>query len=204
VEGKYLAGTTVEGTIVRLTPFGAFVNLEPGIDGLVHISRLGAGRRVKHPKEVVAEGQRVEARVVDVDRGNKRISLSLEGEEQRGTLMVPAEGDIVDGTVERVMPYGVFLRLNKYTVGLLPNPEMGTAPGTNHNRMFPPGTPLKALVIEVNPENGRIRLSRTKMDERIERVELEEYKKKVGEEERPSGSLGSLGELLKEKLRNFS
>ena len=63
----------MNGTIVRLAPFGAFVNLEPGIDGLVHISNLGAGRRINHPKEVVEAGQIVEVYVLSVDAENRKI-----------------------------------------------------------------------------------------------------------------------------------
>ncbi|MCK7522730.1 MAG: S1 RNA-binding domain-containing protein [Ignavibacteriales bacterium] len=74
---KYPVDSIVRGTIVRLAPFGVFVNLEPGIDGLVHISKLGAGRRIKHPKEVVEVGQIVEAYVREVDMTSRRISLFI-------------------------------------------------------------------------------------------------------------------------------
>ena len=70
-------GTRVKGTITRLQPFGAFVEIAPGVEGLVHISELGAGRRINHPKEVVAVGQPVEATVLSVDHDKRRISLSL-------------------------------------------------------------------------------------------------------------------------------
>jgi small subunit ribosomal protein S1 len=70
-------GLRVKGKITRLQPFGAFVELDPGVEGLVHISELGAGRRINHPKEVVAEGQEVEAVIISIDRERKRIGLSL-------------------------------------------------------------------------------------------------------------------------------
>ena len=75
---KYSVDDRVKGVVVRLAPFGAFVNLEPGIDGLIHISRLGAGRHINHPKEVVEVGQMVEPLVLSVDKENRKISLSLE------------------------------------------------------------------------------------------------------------------------------
>jgi small subunit ribosomal protein S1 len=70
-------GLRVKGKITRLQPFGAFVELDPGVEGLVHISELGAGRRINHPKEVVAEGQEIEAVIISIDRERKRIALSI-------------------------------------------------------------------------------------------------------------------------------
>lgn len=79
---QFPEGTRVEGTVTRIQPFGAFVELAPGVDGLVHISELGAGRRVNHPQEVVSVGQRVEATVLSVDPEKHRISLSLDAAHQ--------------------------------------------------------------------------------------------------------------------------
>jgi small subunit ribosomal protein S1 len=79
VEKDFPPGSLHSGTVVRLTNFGAFVSLAPGVDGLLHISRLGSGKRIKHPHEVMTNGQAVEVKVDTVDRENKRISLSLAG-----------------------------------------------------------------------------------------------------------------------------
>ena len=81
IEKDFPLGSRRSGTVVRLTNFGAFVSLAPGVDGLLHISKLGSGRRIKHPHEVVAKGQVVEVRIDLIDRENKRISLSLAGSE---------------------------------------------------------------------------------------------------------------------------
>jgi small subunit ribosomal protein S1 len=81
---KIKEGSRVTGKVTRLQPFGAFVELAPGVEGLVHISELGAGRRINHPKEVVSEGQQVEANVLSIDRDKRRISLSL-GESKDGS-----------------------------------------------------------------------------------------------------------------------
>jgi small subunit ribosomal protein S1 len=83
-ERRYPIGAQVAGNVTRLQPFGAFVELEPGIEGMVHISELGAGRRVGHPHEVLKEGERVEARVLSVDREKRRIGLSLDSAEAAG------------------------------------------------------------------------------------------------------------------------
>jgi len=81
VEGKYPAGSRHAGTVSRLTAFGAFVSLEPGVDGLLHISKLGGGRRIRHPGETVKEAQEVAVQVESVDRKKRRISLSLQEDE---------------------------------------------------------------------------------------------------------------------------
>ncbi|MFT5701211.1 MAG: small subunit ribosomal protein S1 [Desulforhopalus sp.] len=89
VPNKFPEGSTHTGTVARLAPFGAFVTLEPGIDGLVHISKLGAGRRINHPREVVEEGQNLDVKVESIDLAEKRISLvpadyvSAESEEEK-------------------------------------------------------------------------------------------------------------------------
>jgi small subunit ribosomal protein S1 len=81
IEKDFPPGSHHNGAVVRLTNFGAFVSLAPGVDGLIHISRLGAGKRIKHPHEAVEKGQIVEVKIDGIDRENKRISLSLAGSE---------------------------------------------------------------------------------------------------------------------------
>lgn len=83
VETKFTEGECVMGTVVRITDFGAFVSLTSGIDGLLHISNLGAGRRINHPREVVADGQELEVRIDAIDVENKRISLSMPNVEKQ-------------------------------------------------------------------------------------------------------------------------
>ncbi|MBW2544675.1 MAG: S1 RNA-binding domain-containing protein [Deltaproteobacteria bacterium] len=82
VEGKYPAGSSHPGTVARLTKFGAFVTLEGGVDGLIHISKLGGGKRINHPREVLEQGQALEVTVESVDPEKRRISLALEHEEK--------------------------------------------------------------------------------------------------------------------------
>jgi len=89
VQQKFPVGSRVQGTVNRLQPFGAFVELAPGIDGLVHISELGAGRRVNHPEEVLKVGERVEAAVLGVDMEKHRISLSLDASRQSEEAPTP-------------------------------------------------------------------------------------------------------------------
>lgn len=197
---RYPVDSLVRGTVVRLAPFGAFVNLEPGIDGLVHISKLGAGRRVKHPKEVVEVGQVVEAYVQEVDPVNRKISLTMEQKVDPAAMVLPREGEILQGTVEKVLTSGILLKLPGGTVGFIPNSEMGTPRGANHSKMFPPGTPLQVIVLTVDQERGRVTLSRSGLEEKLEKEELDSYMKKLSDGDTSSSSLGSFGELLKASL----
>jgi len=82
VDRRYAVGTRVKGTVTRLQSFGAFIELEPGVDGLAHVSELGAGRRIGHPHEVLSTGDQVEATVLSVEKDKRRIGLSLDAGRQ--------------------------------------------------------------------------------------------------------------------------
>ena len=200
VQEKYPPESMVRGTVARLETFGAFVNLEPGVDGLIPISKLGAGRRIKHPKEVLEVGQLIEAQVLEVNPEKRRISLSMEQKIAFEDIEPPSAGDLIDGIVERVIAAGILLKIKDGLTGFIPNSEMGTLKGTNHNRMFPPGTTMQAVVLESDPKRNRVTLSRGRVDEKVEKDTYKRYREKTHEEEQASGGLGSLGELLKAKL----
>ena len=201
VAEKYAPDSRVSGTVVRLAAFGAFVNLEPGIDGLIHISNFGTGKRIKHPKEVVQIGQQVEAYVFAVDPQNRKISLSLQPKPKPKEIVLPKVGELLEGKVEKVMSYGVFVRITEDVTGLIPNAEMSTPVGTDHTKMFPAGTSLKVVVIDADPKTGKVRLSRKSVDQKIEKEEYLHYKESVRkEEDKSSNGLGSLGKLLKEQM----
>jgi small subunit ribosomal protein S1 len=200
VADKYPVDSRVSGSIVRLAPFGAFVKLEPGIEGLVHISNLGAGRRINHPREVVEAGQWVEVYVLSIDQQNRKISLSMQPKVEPAKTVLPATGEILHGTVERVMPYGIFLKMDNGITGLIPNIEMGTPSGTDHRRMFSPGSKMQVAVLDVDTEKNKVRLSRKALLEKAAQDEFNEYKESVKNPAESSGSLGNLGEIIRAKL----
>lgn len=200
VPEKYPVDSTVQGNVVRLESFGAFVNIEPGIDGLIPISKLGAGRRINHPKEILERGQQVEARVIDIDTARRRLTLAIERKVGEAEMDLPAVGELLSTTVERVISSGVILNIKEGLKGFVPNSEMGTIRGTNHSKMFPAGSPMQAVVLAIDPIRNRVTLSRTKVDEKVELDSYSRYKDKVKEEERSPEGLGSFGELLKSKL----
>jgi small subunit ribosomal protein S1 len=197
---KYHSGDRVSGLIVRLTSFGAFVRLDAGVDGLIHISNLGAGRRINHPKEVVEVGQWVEAYVLSVDPQGRRISLSMQPKVEPAKIVLPSVGEVLEGTVEKVMPFGVFVKFESGLSGLIPNMEMGTAPNSDHKRMFPPGAEMRTVVIDVDTAGNKVRLSRKAALEEAAQDEFNQYKESLKTSSGSSGGLGSFGELLKAKL----
>jgi len=198
---KYPVDGRVNGTIVRLAPFGAFVSLEPGIDGLVHISNLGAGRRINHPREVVEVGQRVEVYILSVDAENRKISLSMQPKVEPKKIVLPEVGELIEGVVDRVMPYGIFLKMSGGLNGLIPNTEMGTPAGTDHKHMFPSGTEMQVVVVEVDAASNKVRLSRKAVMEKAAKEEYDQYRTSVTQAEGQSAGLGSLGDILKAKLQ---
>ncbi len=109
VPQKFPEGSVLTGTVARLAPFGAFVTLEPGVDGLVHISRLGGGKRIKHPREAVSEGQQLTVQVESLDRESRRISLTLPGV-AKAEKEAPAE-DYRQYLKEEAKPMGTFADL---------------------------------------------------------------------------------------------
>jgi small subunit ribosomal protein S1 len=200
VPEKYPVDSRVSGVIVRLAPFGAFVRLEPGIDGLIHISQLGAGRHINHPREVVAEGQLAEVYVLSVDPQNKKLSLSMTPRVAPQKIALPAAGETREGVVEKIMPYGIFLRMDNGLTGLIPHSEMGTPAGTDHKRAFPPGTEMQVVVIDVDTAAHKVRLSRKAFLDKTTQDEYLHYKENLRNSDETPVSNPSLGEMIRAKL----
>jgi small subunit ribosomal protein S1 len=198
VKEKYLVDARVSGTIMRLAPFGAFVMLEPGVEGLIHISNLGAGRRINHPKEVVEMGQTVEVYVLGVDLEKRKISLSLQPKPVPQVIVLPAVGSLVEGVVDKVMPFGIFVKIDNGLSGLIPNSEIGATGGADVKRAFPSGAKIQAVVSEVDESSKKIRLSRKAVTDNEAKEEYSQYVDSSKQAE--SSGLGSLGDILKAKL----
>jgi len=200
VADRYTVDSRVPGTITRLTAFGAFVRLEPGIEGLVHISNLGAGRRINHPKEIVSTGQEVEVYVLGVDSAARKISLSLQPKVEPKKIVLPNVGEIFDGVVDKVMPFGIFVKAGSGLSGLVPNAETGTPSGTDLKKAFPAGQEVKTVVIEVDSASNKIRLSLKALHDKDAQSEYNEYVESAKKAEKSSGGFGSLGDILKAKM----
>jgi small subunit ribosomal protein S1 len=112
---------------------------------------------------------------------------------------VPVVGAVLEGKVDKVVNFGVFVILGPGRKGLVPNIEMGTSKGADHRKQFPPGTPMKVKVLEVTENGRKIRLSRKAAQEAQERAEFEDYVQQDGKES--TSGFGTLGDILKKKIK---
>lgn len=190
----------VDGRIARAADFGVFVELLPGVDGLVHVSELPHGALAKMREAAKARAM-LSVLVLEIDAKKRRIALALApsgasaGDVVEGTAV--AVGNVVTGKVESIQPFGVTLRLGPGQTGLIPNSEMGTPRGTDHAKEFPPGTEIAAEVISVEQGGRRIRLSRQRAIVREERAEVERHGRTA-----QAASLSTFGELLAKAQRD--
>ena len=184
---KYPTGTVLTGVVRNLTSFGAFVEIEPGIDGLVHVSDMSWTKRVEHPSELVQKGDEVEVMVLDVDAENKRISLGI-----KQTLDDPwpsisqrmAPGVELDGTVARVQDKGVVVDLGDDIEGFVPASHSGIEDVMRLEEYYGPGVPVSLRVIESDATNRRIVLEVTEVPERRSQEEMDALREAT---EGPSG-----------------
>jgi len=153
-------GQIIEGTVQRLTPFGAFVDIG-GIDGLVHVSEL-AWEHVAHPRDVVSEGQQVKVKVLKVDPEAGKISLSIKAA-QPGPWELAADkfhnGDIVTGIVRRIVSFGAFVEVAPGVEGLVHISQIAHRHIATPHEVLKEGQEVKAKVLDFNPAEKRISLS---------------------------------------------
>jgi small subunit ribosomal protein S1 len=199
-------GARLQGKVARLQPFGAFVELFPGVDGLVHVSAL-SDRHVQHPREVVKEGETIWVQVESVDDAQRRIALRRIGEEEAQAPAGPRPekqkrarvGDVVDVTVDKCEPFGVFVRWEGGK-GLVPNAELGTPRGSDNKKTLPPGTQFKAQIVDID-DRGRYRLSRNAAERAEGASDYREYQRQMNKRMPPGKGFGTLGDLLRAKLQ---
>ena len=191
------SGQVIEGTVQRITDFGAFVDIG-GVDGLVHISQL-SHEHVEKPSDVVEEGQKVQVKVLSVDRDNERISLSIK-ETLPGPWSDIAEkapkGSTLEGTVKRLVSYGAFVEVFPGVEGLVHISQISHKHiGTPHE-VLQEGQTVKVKVLDVNKDDQRLSLSMKEFEER-ESNEAFDY-------ELPEETKGfSLGDMIGDKLKNL-
>jgi small subunit ribosomal protein S1 len=162
VEQKYAVGSKLKGKVVSLTDYGAFVELEEGVEGLVHISEMSWTQRVKHPSKVVAIGDNVEVVVLDVDRANKRISLGMRQAEPNPWNFIEERypvGTRVEGRVRNLADFGAFVELEEGIDGLIHISDMSWTKRVRHpSEILKKGEKVEAIVLHVDKANHRISL----------------------------------------------
>ena len=171
IEERYRPGTRVIGRVRNLTDFGAFIELEPGVDGLLHISDMSWTRSVGHPSEVLKKGQEIETQILNLDRENKRISLGLKQVQPDPWSTVAQRypmGSRVTGKVVRLTDFGAFIELEAGVDGLLHISQMASRPIGRPDELVSVGDELTLLVIRVDPNERRIGLSLKELAHAIE------------------------------------
>jgi small subunit ribosomal protein S1 len=185
VENKYLPGTRIEGKVKSLTDFGAFVALEEGIDGLIHISDMSWTRHIKHPSEVFKKAQKVEAVVLRIDKDKERLSLGFKQlTPDPWESEIPERyriGDSVAGKVTKVTDFGVFVELDSGVEGLIHISESGVEPQNKLEDRFKPAEDVTAKIIRVDPEERKIALSLREHQMVSERQRVDEFNVSQGE-----------------------
>ncbi len=190
---KYPIGGTVEGRVRNLTDFGAFIEIEDGIDGLVHVSNLSWTKRVKHPSEVLKKGEKVRAVVLGVEPENRRLSLGikqLQPDVWETFFAQHRVGDVVHGKVLRTAQFGAFVEVAEGVEGLCHVSEATDGHGAPVK--LEQGDEREFKIIRMNPEEKKVALSvRAVSGEEASRADVEAYKQPV-----VSSSTTTLGDLV--------
>jgi small subunit ribosomal protein S1 len=162
IEQKYPVGSRVHGSVVNLMSYGAFVRLEDGIEGLVHISEMSWTRRINHPSELVQPNQEVDVVVLAIDKNKQEISLGMKQTEVNPWELVSEKyppGTVIEGTVRNLANYGAFVEIEPGIDGLLHVSDLSwTKKVTHPNEMLKKGDQLRCVVLDVDKEKQRIGL----------------------------------------------
>jgi len=171
IEQRYKPGARMLGRVRNLTDFGAFIELEPGVDGLLHISDMSWTRNVGHPSEILKKGQEIETQILNLDRENKRISLGLKQIQPDPWTTVQQRypmGSRVTGKIVRLTDFGAFVELEPGVDGLLHISQMSNRPIGRPDELVSVGDELTLLVIRVDANERRIGLSLKELAHAIE------------------------------------
>ncbi len=180
---RYVAGSVISGRVRNLTDFGAFIEVEEGIDGLVHVSDISQ-RRIKHPSEVLKKGEEVDAVILNIDVDNHRLSLGirqLQPDMWDQFFDSHQVGDNVKGRVVRHAPFGVFVELDEGIEGLCHISEIDVADGDNPEDQFKVDQEVELRIIKLSPGERKIGLSWKALSEGVERQEMDQYRNDGGD-----------------------
>ena len=162
VAEKYPVGSRVQGKVVSITNYGAFVELEPGIEGLVHISEMSWTRNVRHPSKIVSIGETIEAVVLKVDESDEKISLGMKQTEQDPWMVLPLKypvGTRIGGKVRNLTSFGAFVELEPGIDGLIHISDMSWTKRVQHpSEVVKKGDSVEVIILNIDADNKRISL----------------------------------------------
>ena len=209
VDERYPVNSEIEGKVRNLTDFGAFIALEEGIDGLIHISDMSWTQRVKHPSEILKKGQRVCAVVLNVDKENERLSLGLKQMEPDPWTLVETKyevGQEVRVKIVKITNFGAFAELEDGVEGLVHLSELGQGKVTDPEEVVSVGQELDTRIIKIEVPTRKIGLSIRAMTEEIDRAETMDDNEKLPAEspittDTMSESMSGLQSALADAMR---
>jgi small subunit ribosomal protein S1 len=158
-DSKYQVGSPVKGKVVSLTDYGAFVELEEGIEGLIHISEMSWTKRVKHPSKMVTVGDEVESIVLDIDSANKRISLGMKQVDPNPWTLLEKNyplGSVIRGRIRNITDFGIFIGIEEGIDGLVHISDISWTQRIKHpSQMYKKGDEVEAVVLHIDPDGER-------------------------------------------------
>ncbi len=196
---RYHVGTRVHGRVRNLTDFGAFIEIEDGVDGLVHVSDISWSRRIKHPSEVLKKGQEIDAVITSIDSENRRLSLSIKDLEPNAWEKFTNEhkpGDVVHGKVARFANFGAFIELDDNLEGLCHISELSEERIAKPEDVVQLGQEMDFKILRIDPDTKKIGLSARAVGKDEPIIDTKIYSSEAG------GGMASLGELADFGLSN--
>ncbi|HXM36511.1 MAG TPA: S1 RNA-binding domain-containing protein, partial [Pyrinomonadaceae bacterium] len=189
---RYQMGSRVQGRVRNLTDFGAFIEIEDGVDGLVHVSDISWSRRIKHPSEVLKKGQEIEAVITSIDVENRRLSLSIKDLEPNAWdrfVTNHQPGDVVHGKIARFANFGAFVELDENLEGLCHISELSDERVTKPEDVVQIGQEMDFKILRIDSEGKKIGLSARAVGKDEPTVDTKVYSSEAG------GGMASLAEL---------
>jgi small subunit ribosomal protein S1 len=201
IDSRYSVGSVVEGRVRNMTDFGAFIEIEEGIDGLVHVSDLSWTKRIKHPSEVLKKGQIIQAVILNIDSAARRLSLGvkqLQPDAWESYFQHHQVGDIVHGRVCRLASFGAFIELAEGVEGLC---HFSEVPGYSGRRSeeppLAPGQEMDFKIIKLSEAEKKIGLSLRAVTDDEEKTRLEDYQRQA------AAATTTIEEVMSLKDRNL-
>lgn len=197
---RFPVGSKVKGKVRNITEFGAFVEIEEGIDGLVHISDFAWGERNANPEEYVKKGEEIEVVILAVDVENKKVSLGRKQMQHDPWIDFTnehRENEILEGPITKITDFGVFIHLADHVEGLIRANELDKDRSKKPNEVYEEGQTVRAMITRINHRERKVDLSIRRIEQQQERQAIREYAK----QNESSGA--TMGDIFSDQLRDL-